>query len=125
MMATSIEVTEYHLGGEGIEVVFRGRDDESMELRYNGKTFSGRALSRERSTLGLVVSILLEAIPDLHTLWLSVVIPAARRDPDAKSISVSTLAVFTTKRTSIAGPAGVSGQIDGYKVIFPLNGNAW
>jgi len=125
MNESSHEVTEYHLYGEGMKVVFHQGSDDAMKLEYNGKVFSGRALYRERTVLGLVASVLLETSPDLHTVWLSVVIPDAHCPSNAKSIPVATFAVFTTKRTSIAGPAGVSGQVDAYKVISPLNGNAW
>jgi hypothetical protein len=33
-------------------------------------------------------------------------------------------ALLTTKRTSIMGPALVSGQLDVHKVVSPLSGNA-
>lgn len=125
MMAAAHEVTEYALHGDGMEIVFQRRPDEDMKLKYNDKVFSGRALHRENTVLGFVVSAVLDTVPDLHTVWLTVVIPDARCPADAKSIPVTTLAVITTKRTSIAGPGLVSGQIDTYKVVCPLQGNAW
>jgi len=125
MMAGLREVTEYHLQGDGMTLVFHRGDDEEMRLEYNDKVFSGRALYRETTVLGLVVSAIVETIPDLHTVFLTVIIPEAHCPPDARSVPVSTFAVFTTKRTSIAGPDLVSGQIDVYKLVSPLTGNAW
>jgi hypothetical protein len=125
MMATAHEVTEYALHAEGMEIAFHRGSDEDMKLKYNDKVFHGRPLYRENTVLGLVVSAVLETVPDLHTVWLTVVIPDARCPANAKSIPVSTLAVVTTKRTSIGGPGLVSGQIDTYKVVVPLQGNAW
>ena len=126
MKNSSHEVTQYHLHGGDMQIVFhRGKTDEDTRLEYNGKVFSGRALYREPTVLGFAASALLETVPDLHTVWLTVIIPAARCPENAKSVPVTTFAVFTTKRTSIAGPAGVSGQAESYKVISPLSGNAW
>lgn len=125
MKAASHEVTEYHLHGDDMEIVFHRGSDEEMKLQYNGRVFSGRALYRETTVLGLVASAVLETVPDLHTVWLTVVVPDARCPANAKSIPVTSFAVITTKRTSFAGPAGVSGQVDTYKVVSPLQGNAW
>lgn len=119
------DATEYHLHGDGTDVVFHRGNDDEMRLQYNGKVFSGRELHRELTVLGLTASALVEASPDLHTIWFTVVIPDARCPANARSIPVTTFAVLTTKRTSIAGPAGVAGQIEVYKVVCPLTGNAW
>lgn len=118
------DVTEYHLHGEGASIAFHGGSDDEMKLEYNGKAFSGRALYRETTSLGLFASVVLDTVPDLHTVWLTVVIPHARCPGNAESIAVSTFAVVATKRTSIAGPAGVTGQGELYRVL-PLAGNAW
>jgi hypothetical protein len=124
-IAGSHEVTEYHLQGDGMQIVFHRGNDEDMKLVYNGKEFSGRPLHRETTVLGLVASVVLEASPDRDTTWLTVVVPAARCPSNARSVAVTTFAVVTTKRTSIMGPELVSGQLDVYKVVSPLSGNAW
>lgn len=119
------DVTEYHLHGDSTEIVFhRGNDDET-KLEYNHRIFSGRELHRTVTTLGLAVSAILETSPDRGTVWLTVIIPDARCPAEARSIPINSLAVITDKRTSIAGPAGVSGQIDVYKTVLSLTGNAW
>lgn len=96
-----------------------------MRLEYDGKVFSGRQLHREVTVLGLAVSAIPETSPDRDTVWITVMIPDAHCPANARSVAVNSFAVLTTKRTSIAGPSGVSGQVDVYKVISPLSGNAW
>lgn len=118
------DVTEYHLHGDGAEIAFHGGSDDEMKLEYNGKVFSGRALYRETTVLGFAASAILETIPDLRTVWITVMIPHVRCPANAESTAVSTFAVLTTKRTSIAGPAAVSGQGELYKVVA-LTGHAW
>ncbi len=124
MRSTTHEAREYHLYGEGLRVVFHRGDGDSAKLEYNDKLFSGRALYREQTAMGLVVSALVEASPDLHTAFFSVFVPEVHCPNEARSVEVSTFGVLSTKRTSIAGTAGVSGQVDRYEVV-PLRGNAW
>lgn len=119
------DVTEYHLQGDNTEITFHRGSDEETRLEYNGRAFSGRQLQREVTVLGLAASAMLEANPDRDTVWITVMIPDTRCPANARSIAVNSFAVVTTKRTSIAGPSGVSGQVDEYKVISPLSGNAW
>lgn len=117
-------VNEYHLSAEGTQIVFCSGDEDTMTLAYNGTVFRGRSLYRETTLMGIVVSVQLEVISDLHTIFLSVAVPEGNRPSDARSIAVSTFAVISTERTSIAGPQLVGGQIRRYEVI-PLQGNAW
>lgn len=124
-MATgSREVTEFQLQGEGMQVVFRHGDDECVRLEYNGEVFSGAQVRRETTVLGLAASVLVEAYPDSHTVFLTVVVPETHYGPDGRPVPVVTFAVLTTKRTSIAGPDLVSGQVDLYRVVSPLAGIA-
>lgn len=124
MQSKLIEVSEYHLSSDDVQIVFHNGDDDTRKLEYNGRTFEGRALHRETTALGLVVSAALETIPDLHEVFLSVAVPQAHRRASERSTSVGTFAVFTTVRTSIGGPGLVPGQLQTYKVV-PLKGNAW
>ncbi|MBK8256464.1 MAG: hypothetical protein IPK82_27825 [Polyangiaceae bacterium] len=122
-------VTQYHLhgtdpSGQEVKIVFHAGDDNAMKLEYQDKEYQGRVLYRERSILGTIASIELEALPDLHTVFLSVVIPEANCPANMKSTAVHTFAVRTTTKTSIGGPSLVSGQIQTYEHI-QLNGNAW
>jgi len=119
-----VKVTEYHLSADDTRIVFHHKEGDEMTLEYNGMVFRGRPLYREDTALGLIVSVQLENTPDLQTVFLSVAVPEANRPSNMKSVSVSSFAVFTTNRTTIAGPDGISGQVRDYKVLS-LSGNAW
>jgi len=114
-------VTQYHLHGEHTKIAFHDGTPDTATLEYNGKTYRGSALQDEQTALGRVISVNIETIPDLHSIFLSLAVPEA--NSDAGSISVKTFAVLTKTRTSIGGPALVSGQIRTYQVIS-LHGNA-
>lgn len=118
-------VTEYRLSAPDTEIAFHRGPDDEMRLEYNGRAFSGRQLHREVTLIGLAASAMLEANPDRDTVWITVMIPDAHCPADARSVTINSFAVLTTRRTSIAGPSAVSGPIEMYKVIAPLNGNAW
>ena len=98
------------------------------EFIYEGEKgeqkFSGRAIFREHIQSGFMPSVVLEQAPDLHTITLTLAIPAANIPDNMKSIPVKTFAVRTTNKTSIAGPELVEGQIQSYEVLA-LEGNAW
>jgi hypothetical protein len=116
-------VTQYHLTGEDVKIVFRDGTDDTASLEYNGQIFRGPTLYQDQTALGRVISIHLETIPDLHTVFLSLAVPEANRPSDQRSIDVSTFATITTTRTSIGGPGLVTGQIRTYQVV-PLKGDA-
>lgn len=117
-------VTQYHLSGDGMQITYHSGTPDVARLQYNGKTYQGRALFHETTMSGHVVSVILENVPDLHTTSLSLTLPQANCPSTMRSTSIHTFAVITTGRTSIGGPALVSGQIQSYKLV-PLTGNAW
>ena len=116
-------VTQYHLTGEEVRIVFQAGTEDTTALEYNGQVFRGAELQREQTAAGLVVSAVIEAIPDLHTITLTVAVPEGNVPSTDRSISVSSFAVFTRERSSIGGPALVEGQIRDYKLV-PLRGDA-
>lgn len=124
-----VSVKNYHLAGDGVKIVFSMEDPDELELVYEEdkqgeRRFSGRAIYREKTVLGFLVSVVLEDIPDLHRIMLSLAVPSANRLDNMKSIPVKTFAVRTTNRTSIGGQGGVEGQIQTYETMV-LDGNAW
>ncbi len=123
-----VSVKNYHLAGDGVKIVFSMENPNELELVYEDKQgerrFSGRAIYREKTMLGFLVSVVLEDIPDLHRIMLSLAVPSANRLDNMKSIPVKTFAVRTTSRTSISGQGGVEGQIQTYETMV-LDGNAW
>jgi hypothetical protein len=116
-------VSQYHLSGEDVKIAFHRGDQETTTLEYNGKIFRGDALHHEQTALGLLVSAVVETVPDLHTVSLTLAVPEVNPAPDEKSVHVSTFAILTTSRTSIGGPGLVHGQLQTYKHV-PLKGKA-
>ena len=72
--------------------------------------------------IGTQVTVTLEVIPDLHTLMVTLLVPQIDLD-ESKESPLSTLAILTTHRTSIGGPALVEGQLQTYDAVA-LEGTA-
>lgn len=123
-----VSVKTYHLSGDGVKIVFTMENPDILELIYEDKQgerkFSGRAIHREKIQLGFVPSVVLEDVPDSHTIILSLVVPLANISEDVRSVPIDTFMVRTTNRTSIAGPGIIEGQIQTHEVHV-LEGNAW
>jgi hypothetical protein len=128
MDAKLVGVNIYHLAGDGVSAVFSRENPDELELVYGDaqgeRKFTGRAVYREDTTPGFLVSVVLEQVPDLHTVTFSLVVPPANRPADLKSVAVKTFAVRTTALTSIAGPDIIEGQLQTH-ALYALEGNAW
>ena len=77
---------------------------------------TGDEITVERTVLGTSVTVTLEAVPDLHTVTATLVLP----DLGGLSGPVThfgTFLVLTENRTSIGGPALVTGALQRYTVI--------
>jgi hypothetical protein len=94
------------------------------QLSYSGPegdlSFSGNEVESQPSALGTEVTVTLESVPDLHTLALTLLLPAFRL-PAAGEASFDTLAIKTTHHTTIAGPP--EGPAQSYEAV-PLHGVA-
>ena len=123
-----VQVKTYHVEGDGITLYFLGDDPAALELTYNDaqgeRKFSGKDISQQETPTGLMVSVMMEAIPDLRTVVLSLALPAANRPADMRSVMLKTFAVRTINHTTIAGPGIIEGATQTYEV-FVLDGNAW
>lgn len=123
-----VQVKTYHVEGDGITLYFLGDDPAALELTYNDaqgeRKFSGKEISQQETPTGLMVSVMMEAIPDLRTVGLSLALPAANRPADMRSVMLKTFAVRITNHTTIAGPDIIEGATQTYEV-FVLDGNAW
>ncbi|MCY1013635.1 hypothetical protein OV079_50530 [Nannocystis pusilla] len=117
------DIQEYHLHCDGMRIVFGQRDGEPT-LQYDRRIFSGRELYLEQTQAGKFVTVELERVPDLHIIRLTLAIPTANLPAGARSTNIATFAIVSTERTTIAGSAGVDGQIVTYEVMS-LTGNAW
>jgi hypothetical protein len=92
--------------------------DNQRDLTFTGDDI--RLLDTDE--IGMLVSVTLEVIPDLHTLTLSVLIPQINLKGETES-PLSTLAILTTHLTSIGGPGLVEGPLQTYEVVA-LEGTA-
>ena len=123
-----VSVKTYNLAGDGIKIAFSMKNPKALELVYEDKQgerkFSGHAIKLEKLELGFMASVVLEQVPDLRSITLTLAVPSANRTNNQKSIPVKTFGVRTTIRTSMAGPKLVEGQIQAYE-IHVLEGNAW
>ena len=77
---------------------------------------TGDEITVERTVLGTLVTVTLETVPDLHTVTATLVLP----DLGGLSGPVThfgTFLVLTENRTSIGGPALVTGALQRYTVV--------
>ena len=77
---------------------------------------TGDEITVERTVLGTSVTVTLEAVPDLHTVTATLVLP----DLGGLSGPVThfrTFLVLTENRTSIGGPALITGALQRYTVV--------
>lgn len=90
------------------------------QLNYRDPTrdlnFRGEDITVVSSPLGTLVTVLLEAKPDLHTLTATLVLPDVNLG-DRQVVRVSTVVMLTTNLTSIGGPALVIGPLQTYQVV--------
>lgn len=79
-------------------------------------SFSGDDISVSTSPLGTLVTVVLEAIPDLQTLTATLVLPDINLG-DRQVVRFATVVVLTANLTSIGGPQLVVGPLQTYQVI--------
>ena len=78
-------------------------------------TVSGDAIRVEPTEIARLVTVALEQVPDAYDFSVTLLIPQINlRDPN-RTASLETLAVLTTDRSSLIGPAGVEGQVQSYE----------
>lgn len=123
-----VRVKTYYLQTTDIEIEFSMKDPDELQLVYRCKEakreFSGRAIYREETQLGFMVSVILENEPDSPSTTLSLAIPIVNKPNDVRSIKVKTFAVLTTTRISKSGSEEINGQIQTYEILT-MEGNAW
>ncbi len=96
-----------------------------LSYRKLGTTlnFSGDEIRVVETEIGKLVTVTIEAVPDLQTVTLTLLIPTINLPKEDTEISIDTKAIITTERTSIGGPSLVIGQLQTYR-IFSLRGTA-
>ncbi len=104
--------------------------DYGIEVRYDETSITGRPrltykdadrdvsvegdeIRREETSIGALVSAHVESIPDARVVDVSLLLPTVNLgDGDAE---IEALLIETTARTSIGGPALVTGAIQSYR----------
>jgi hypothetical protein len=129
--------TEIALTGAGVALRYL-LDRAGPRLTYAGPegdfSFDSQEIDDLETPIGRLLTVLLSAKPDFETLELTLLLPtinlprggaAAEQSgsPEPESLEFSTLAVLTTSRTSLAGPALVAGALQRYRVLT-LRGRA-
>jgi hypothetical protein len=82
---------------------------------------SGDEIESLEIGIGTLVSAQIEAVPDDHTVTVSVLLPTVNLDDGEAEFE--TVASETTSRTSIGGPALATGPVESYKPL-QLRGTA-
>ncbi len=84
-------------------------------------SFSGDDIRIETTTLGEVVTVTLETIPDLRTVTFSLIVPLVTVMPQSSGTRVKVVGVTITAPTTIAGPPPGPQQL--YSAVY-LRGTA-
>lgn len=74
-------------------------EDEDRELDFSGNEIT----VLDNSSLGTLVTVTLENIPDLQLITLTLLVPNINLG-DREEIDFDTLAIVTTNHTTLAGP---------------------
>lgn len=116
-----VRVREYHLSAEGTSIVYVTEPSGEPRLEYNGIRYYGRQIHLEETELGPLRSVELKAGE-----YLSLMLPEAYREANAKSVNITTIVVFSTRDPSLGGATRtpVLGQLRHYRALA-LSGNAW
>lgn len=85
------------------------------------RSFMGDAIRTQETEIGTMVTVTLEAVPDLRVVTLTLLVPEINLDGSAREFE--TIAILTTTKTTIGGPGLVKGALQSYEVI-DLNGTA-
>jgi len=109
----------FELKGPGIEVTYSASSFSGQPiLTYKDKklnlTFYGEDIRHLESDIGLELTVLLEELPDLHTVTFTLLLP--KINLDGTECPFRTYGTMTTHKTSIGGPDLVKGPLQIYRV---------
>lgn len=101
--------------------------DGKPQLSYKkGATtlhFRGSQIRVKQTEIGTLLTVTLKSVPDLRTITFSLLMPLVNVPDNDPTVSVNIKAIETTSKTTIAGPNGVKGQVQTYK-LYSLKGTA-
>ncbi|MCC6588792.1 MAG: hypothetical protein IT168_18995 [Bryobacterales bacterium] len=113
LTGTRLKVTysSSSISGKPLLTIRQGRKDQQ---------FTGNEIKTDKTQIGQLITVTLEAQPDRKTVLFSVLLPDVNL-PDSLKSTIKTEAVVTTIKTTIAGPP--KGQVQTYKTVL-LSGMA-
>lgn len=77
--------------------------------------FTGEGIRTQKTEIGMMVTVTLEAVPDSHTTTVTLLLPTINLDDSNKKFK--TFAIETTSKDTIAGPHLVKGAVQSYEMI--------
>jgi hypothetical protein len=83
-------------------------------LTYKDLSFTGGEIQQDPQPIGLLLTVVLKAVPDAYSDLLTVLIPRVNLESVGDKDKVATEVIFTRVRTSIGGPDLVAGQVQTY-----------
>ena len=114
----SIQANLFELHGFGMGITFSttsisGEPQLTLHQR-DAEPIPFTGPNVDETVMGTVVTVDMGAVPDLHTRYITVLIPLVHLKAENETADVATLAIETTHGTSIGGPELVFGQVTGY-----------
>jgi len=110
----------YELQGGKVRITYSTSSisgQPQFDFRQGRKTlhFSGTEIQTAKTLIGTLVTVTVEETPDLRRVTFSLLLPDVNLQQSGK-VNIKALGIFTTTKTSIAGPKLVKGALQTYKV---------
>ncbi len=108
-------------GRSGLQVTYSSTSfTGDPRFRYadgvTDRSFRGDEIRTEDTSLGTLVTVRLNDVPDLEGTDFTLVVPRVNVE-EATTESVRTFGFWTLQRTSIGGPDLVKGQVQSYRAV--------
>lgn len=111
-VAAPITPNLYECQGKGVKVGYTTSSiDGKPTFQIDGRNFRDKQIGVQGSLMGKQVSVVLEAIADLHTRLATLIVPSINLKEAHNSVTFKTQLVRTLSRTSFGGPALVDGVL--------------
>ncbi|MEC4887754.1 MAG: DUF6174 domain-containing protein [Scytonema sp. PMC 1070.18] len=99
----------FELSGDSIEVSysdtsFLGGAQLSYRDNNINRTFRSKEINVQDTELGRLITVTLEAIPDVRTVTFTLILPLVNINGMSETIPIEVLGIQTTTNTTIAGP---------------------
>jgi hypothetical protein len=126
-MPTDTTPNFYELQGDKLKVSYTttgltGQPTFTLQQGRKTLTFDKNQIQTARVPIGSLVTVTIETVPDVKATTFSLVLPDVNMQNSTK-VSIKTIGILTTSKTSIGGPKIVKGAVQTYKVAN-LSGTA-